>query len=190
MFHRRTLIAGFASAALLLTSPAFSQTATTDNLEITGGFARETAPMARTGAAYMTIRSLGEADRLLSYTTPVANRPELHTHIAGENGVMQMRQVEAIEVPAGGVVELKPGGLHLMMIDLTQQLVAGDTVAITLMFEKAGEVAIEVPVKSIAEMGDMSEMNEVSDMGDMDHSDEMSEMGEMGEMGDMDGEGH
>lgn len=159
MFQRRTLIAGLAAAALFSTGPAFAQHAMTDNLEVTGGFARETAPMAKVGAAFMTIRSLGEADRLVAYTTPVCNRPELHTHIEND-GVMQMRQVEAIDVPAGGVVELKPGGFHLMMIDLNQQLVEGETVAITLVFERAGEVAIEVPVKAMGAMGDM---------GDMDH---------------------
>lgn len=158
MFHRRTLIASLASATLILASPVFGQTAMTENLEITGAFARATAPMARVGAAFMTIRSLGVADRLVGYATPVCNRPELHTHIEND-GIMQMRQVEAVEVPAGGVVELKPGGYHLMMIDLNQQLVEGETIPLTLTFEKAGDVALEIPVLPIgAMMGDMGEM--------------------------------
>lgn len=60
---------------------------------------------------------------------------------------MRMRQVEAIDVPAGGSAELKPGGLHLMMIDLTGQLVEGETVDVTLVFEQAGEVNVTLPIK-------------------------------------------
>jgi len=163
MFHRRSLIAGLAAAALTLTSPAFGQNATTDTLEITGAFARATAPMAKAGAAFMTIRSLGAADRLVGFSTDACNRPELHTHIEND-GIMQMRQVEAVEIPAGGVAELKPGGYHLMMIDLNRQLVEGETVTLTLKFENAGEVTLEVPVLSIGAMGDMSGMDEKSGM--------------------------
>jgi len=151
MIHRRTLIASLAAAAMLLTTPALSQQAVTKNLEISDGFARETPPMARVGIAYLTITSLGEADRLVGYSTPACNRPELHTHIEND-GIMQMRQVEAVEVPAGGVAELKPGGLHLMMIDLNQRLEEGATVDITLVFENAGEVAVTVPVLGVGAM--------------------------------------
>jgi len=157
MFHRRALIASLASIALFVTSPAFGQQAVTENLEISGGFARATPPMARVGIAYLTITSLGEADRLVGYSTPACSRPELHTHIEND-GVMQMRQVEAIEVPAGGVAALKPGGFHMMMIDLTEQLVEGGTVALTLVFEEAGEVGLEVPVLAMGAMGAMGDM--------------------------------
>ena len=157
MFHRRALIASLASAALVLTGPAFGQQAVTENLEISGGFARATAPLAKVGATFLTIRSLGAADRLVGFASPLCNRPELHTHI-NDDGIMRMRQVEAIEVPAGGVAELKPGGFHLMMIDLNEQLVEGGTVALTLVFEKAGEVALEVPVLAMGAMGAMGDM--------------------------------
>ena len=155
MVHRRALISSLASAALLLTSPAVGQQAATENLEISDGFARATTPLAKVGAAFLTIRSLGAADRLVGYSSPLCNRPELHSHI-NDDGIMRMRQVEAIEVPAGGVAELKPGGFHLMMIDLNEQLVEGGTVALTLVFEEAGEVALEVPVLAMGAMGDMA----------------------------------
>ena len=71
----------------------------------------------------------------------------MHTHI-NDDGVMRMRQVEAIDIPAGGVAELKPGGLHLMMIDLTRQLVEGETVEVTLEFETAGTVTLTLPIKA------------------------------------------
>lgn len=145
MMNRRTAL-GALVAAGLFAKAGHAQDAATDTLEISGGFARATPPMAVTGAAFLTIRSLGEADRLVGYTSPACNRPELHTHI-NDNGVMQMRQVDAIELPAGGTVDLKPGGFHLMMIDLTGQLVEGETVDVTLVFEKAGEVTVTLPIK-------------------------------------------
>ncbi len=152
MFHPRALIAHLLAAAVALTSPAFAQQAVTEGLEISGGFARATPSLAKVGIAFMTIRSLGAADRLVGYTSPACNRPEMHTHIE-QDGVMKMRQVEAIEVPAGEVVELKPGGLHLMMIDLNEQLVEGGTVDFTLVFETAGEVAVTVPILGVGAMG-------------------------------------
>lgn len=145
MIHRRTMIAGLVAAGLLANA-THAQEATTDTLEISGGFARASAGMAKAGAAFMTITSLGEADRLVAFSSPACARPELHTHI-NDDGVMRMRQVEAIDVPAGGSAELKPGGLHLMMIDLTGQLVEGETVDVTLVFEHAGEVNVTLPIK-------------------------------------------
>ena len=146
MIHRRSMIAGLAAAGLLA-NPTRAQDATTETLEISGAFARATADMAMAGAAFMTITSRGAADRLVAFSSPACTRPELHTHI-NDNGVMRMRQVEAIDVPAGGTVELKPGGLHLMMIDLTRQLVEGETVEVTLVFESAGEVSVTLPIKA------------------------------------------
>lgn len=168
MTQRRLFIAGCA-AAFLTAAPLAAQDAVSDTLEITGGFARATAPMAKVGAAFLTIRSLGAADRLVAYETPACNRPELHTHIEND-GVMQMRQVEAIEVPAGGEVVLEPGGLHLMMIDLNAQLVEGGSVALTLVFEEAGEVALEVPIVALGAMGGMGDGDMGGDMDGGDHS--------------------
>ncbi len=152
MIDRRALLTRLTAVAVCLTTPAFAQQAATDNLEISGGFARATPELAKVGAAYLTITSLGTADRLVGFTTPACNRPELHTHI-DEDGVMRMRQVDAIDVPAGGVAELKPGGLHMMLIDLNGHLVEGETLDLTLVFEEAGEVAVTVPIKALGAMG-------------------------------------
>lgn len=151
MIHRRAFVASLTLAGALTAAPAWAQQASTENLLISGGFARATASMMTAGAAFMSIESKAEADRLVAFSTPACNRPELHTHI-NDNGVMQMRQVEAIDVPAGGAAVLQPGGLHLMMIDLTGQLVEGETLELTLVFEKAGEVSLSVPVKSAGAM--------------------------------------
>lgn len=146
MFIRRAFVASLALAGILFAAPARAQDARAETLDITGGFARASAGMAMAGAAFLTITSKGEADTLVAFTSPACNRPELHTHI-NDNGVMRMRQVDAIEVPAGGAAELKPGGLHLMLIDLNAQLIEGETVEVTLVFAKAGEVPVTLPIK-------------------------------------------
>ena len=139
-------ILGAAAVFAAMALPGFADGAMTDNLEITGGFARATAPSAMAGGAFLTIRSKGQADRLVAFTSPSCKRPELHTHIKDEGGVMRMRQVEAIEVPAGGEAVLEPGGLHLMCMGLTGALVEGEALSATLVFEQAGEVAVSLPI--------------------------------------------
>jgi periplasmic copper chaperone A len=146
MINRRAILATLALAGVMLSTPALAQQASTDNLEISGAFARASAGKAMAGAAFLTVTSLGEADRLVAFSSPACNRPELHTHI-NDNGVMRMRQVEAIDVPAGGEAVLKPGGLHLMMIDLNTQLIEGETVDVTLVFEQGGEIDVTLPIK-------------------------------------------
>lgn len=141
------------AAALALTAlPSFASDFTSDSLEITGAYSRATPASAMAGVAFMTIRSKGPADRLVSYTTEACERPELHTHIKDSEGVMRMRQVEAIEIPAGGEAVLQPGGLHLMCIGLNGPLTEGEEVTATLVFEKAGEVTLSWPVKDAGAM--------------------------------------
>ncbi|MFZ5918764.1 MAG: copper chaperone PCu(A)C [Chloroflexota bacterium] len=119
------------------------------NIEIEGAWARPSPKMAGAGAAYMILKNSGsEADKLVSASTTASKVVELHESFMDENNVMKMRPVEggAIEVPAGGSVELKPGGLHIMLIDLIEPLQSGQTVPLTLEFEKSGEIDIEVNV--------------------------------------------
>lgn len=99
------------------------------------------------GAIYMTINNTGDAaDRLMKATGDIAKSIELHTVI--KNGdVMQMRPVEAIDVPAKGSVKLMPGGFHVMLIGLNRDLKLGDTVDVTLQFEKAGAIKVTATVK-------------------------------------------
>jgi periplasmic copper chaperone A len=99
-------------------------------------------------AAYMLLRNSGkETDRLVSATSDVAESVEMHVSQT-ENDVTTMRPVEFIEVPAGGETELKPGGLHIMLIGLKHELKPGDTVKLTLRFEKAGAVSVEAEVRA------------------------------------------
>ncbi len=98
------------------------------------------------GAGFVTIRNAGAADRLLSASTPAAGRTELHTMLR-DGDIMRMRQVEAIVVPAQGAVTLAPGGLHVMLIGLTRPLAVGESVPLTLVFERAGEVTVNLAVQ-------------------------------------------
>ncbi|MDU8928521.1 copper chaperone PCu(A)C [Alisedimentitalea sp. MJ-SS2] len=145
---KRRVFLGVALVSMAMTGlPATAGDVTTDSLEISGAFSRASPKMAKAGAGFMTIRSLGPADTLLGFKSPACERPELHTHIKGEGGIMMMRKVEAIDIPAGGEAVLQPGSLHLMFIKLTEQLVEGQEIEATLIFEKAGEVKVTLPVK-------------------------------------------
>ena len=109
-------------------------------------WARATAPGAQVAAGYMLIRNPGgAADRLIGASSPVAARVELHVHL-NEGGVMKMREVKGYDVPAKGDFELKPGGAHLMFIDIKRPFKEGEKIPVRLKFEKAGDVPAEFHV--------------------------------------------
>lgn len=120
---------------------------TLGDLTLEGGFARATPPGAPVGGGFLTIVNGGdEDDRLVSASSPAAGRVEIH-EMAMEGEVMRMRELPGgLPVPAGERVELKPGGYHLMFMELKKPLVEGETVPVTLVFEKAGEVLVSLPV--------------------------------------------
>jgi hypothetical protein len=99
------------------------------------------------GALYVTINNReGEADALLSAATDLANSAELHETVE-RDGKMVVRRLPKFDVPAGGKLEIKPGGYHIMLLGLKQDLKPGDTVNVRLTFEKTGQMAVEAPVK-------------------------------------------
>jgi copper(I)-binding protein len=101
-----------------------------------------------TGGAFLTLRNAGpQPDRLLSASTPLARNTEVHETVR-EGDVMRMRPVAAIEVPAGGSVALRPGGAHVMMVGLSQALRPGTTLPLTLTFEHAGTIEVQVAVQA------------------------------------------
>ncbi|MCA3287924.1 MAG: copper chaperone PCu(A)C [Roseomonas sp.] len=105
------------------------------------------------GAGFMTLKNNGSApDRLISAASPAARVVELHTHIR-EGDVMRMRPVADIPIPPGQTVHLRPGGLHIMLIGLTEPLRQGATVPLTLRFERAGEVQVTLGVESAGARG-------------------------------------
>jgi copper(I)-binding protein len=95
----------------------------------------------------MKITSSGAADQLISATSTVSDDVQLHT-MTMDNNVMRMREVKQIDVPANGVVELKPGGLHLMFMNIKAPLKSGELVPVKLKFAKAGEVEVKMPVNA------------------------------------------
>jgi copper(I)-binding protein len=101
----------------------------------------------------MKIENKGSsADQLISASSPVSGEVQLH-EMAMDGNVMKMRQVKDIAVPAGGSVELKPGGLHLMFMNIKAPLAAGETVPLKLKFAKAGEVEVKLPVNAMGAQG-------------------------------------
>ena len=135
------------------TGPSAATTA--EAVSVSGPWARVTAPEATTSAAYMTITSK-DGDVLTNASVPagIAGMAQLHeTTTSGESmdsmdgesmsAMKGMKEVEQIDIPAGGSLELKPGGYHIMLMELAQPIAAGDTVPVTLTFEKAGEVTVD-----------------------------------------------
>lgn len=128
-------------------------------VSVSGPWARVTAPEATTSAAYMTITSK-DGDVLTNVSVPadIAGMAQLHeTTTSGESmdsmddesmaSMKGMKEVEQIDIPAGGSVQLKPGGYHIMLMELAKPIAAGDTVPVTLTFEKAGEVTVDAVAK-------------------------------------------
>lgn len=110
----------------------------------------------RPAAAYMKIHNMGEAaDKIVAVSSPLAERVELHTHTM-DNGVMRMRKVEAITLPAKGHTELKPGGLHLMIFGLKREIKKGEMLPLKLTLEGAGEIEIMASVGAKAGGADHS----------------------------------
>lgn len=127
------------------TATAAAESFSHGDITVTDPWARASAGPARNGAAFLTIISGGDADRLVAASAPVAKKTELHTHLM-EDGVMKMRPVEAIDVAAEEATVLQPGGLHIMFMGLHEPLTEGESFPLTLTFEKAGEMTVEVPV--------------------------------------------
>ncbi|MBI2236450.1 MAG: copper chaperone PCu(A)C [Magnetospirillum sp.] len=139
-------------SALFAAAALFAQPAWAADIEVTGAFVRASPAMAGAGAGFLTIANHGAADRLLGAEASVSKAVELHTHVK-DGDVYRMRAVEAIAVPAHGTVQLQPGGDHIMFIGLNEPLKEGAKVPVTLKFEKAGAVKVEMPVLGVGAMG-------------------------------------
>ncbi|MBB04654.1 MAG: copper-binding protein [Pseudooceanicola sp.] len=143
MSRFKLLLAGTASLT-------FSSAAMAD-IVVVDAYALSSGQMARSGAAFMVLQNTGaEEDRLIDVLSSAAKMVALHTHVQSDDGVMSMREVEqGIVVPAEGRAELARGGDHVMFMGLTAPFEEGATIEATLVFEVAGEVPVELPVRSI-----------------------------------------
>ncbi len=135
-----TLLA--AATTLCAVMPALAE------IEIRDPYARAAMPTAKAGAAFMEIANTGpDDDRLVAAASDIAAKVELHTHIANSEGVMQMVHVEdGFPIPAGQSHMLERGGDHVMFMGLTGPMNDGETVSVTLTFEKAGDITLDIPV--------------------------------------------
>lgn len=165
----------FSAVTTMTANPATAQEYKQGSLKIENTRARVILQN-RPAAGFMDVHNMGdEADRIISATSPMADKVELHTHKM-ENGVAKMRRVETIDVPAKSHVALKSGGLHLMIFGLKHKMKPGDKLPMKIVFEKAGSVDVEFAVESISGR----EMDKKMDHSDhsghdskkkMDHSD-------------------
>ena len=120
-------------------------------IQVEKPWARATAPGAKVAGGYMLIRNAGAAaDRLVAASSPAAAKVELHVHV-NEGGVMKMREVPGYDVPARSTFELKPGGAHLMFMEIKRPFKEGEKLPVTLKFEKAGEIRAEFHVGRLGE---------------------------------------
>ena len=162
MTIRRAILTAFAVLSL-------ASCAGEDAVSVEGQWARTSPSMASMGAAYMSI-SAAEDDHLVGVSVPasVAARAEIHEMVPVDSehdmdhdidhdeemsmdmGAMVMQQVMALDLPAGTAVELEPGGYHIMLIDLAEPLVEGQTFEVTLDFAEAEDMTVQVEVRSEA----------------------------------------
>lgn len=118
-------------------------------IKVEDAYVRAVPPGSKASASFMKITNKDKVDHsLVVAESGVATNVELHTHIH-KDGMMMMRQVKKIDLPAGKTVELKPGGLHVMLIGLTKQIKPGDQVNLTLIYENGKKTRLTAPVKKI-----------------------------------------
>jgi hypothetical protein len=116
-------------------------------IEINKAWIREVPPVSSLSAVYMIIENSGsEDDRLIEVNTDVADRAELHTTLIDEKDIVSMQKSKFIDIPSGKSVELKPGGSHIMLIGLKNQIKAGDNIELNLKFEKSGVIKVQAQV--------------------------------------------
>jgi periplasmic copper chaperone A len=149
----RSIEACMAAAVLLLALAGVVRaepTASVGEVAVHDAWARASIGPVRTSAAYLTLEVTGERpDRLIAAASPIAETVGLHTHVM-DGDIARMRPVAAIEIAPGAPVVLEPGGLHIMLMGLRQPLVEDETLPLSLTFERAGTVELEVPVKGMA----------------------------------------
>ena len=149
---RLLAICTFAGMGFGLSFSVHAQEAKVGSIKVENAYTRATVPGQQVAGGFMKIENKGAADQLVSASSPVAGEVQLH-EMAMDGNVMKMRQVKDIAVPAGGEVELKPGGLHLMFMNIKAPLAAGESVPVKLKFAKAGEVEVKMPVNAIGAQG-------------------------------------
>ena len=148
MFVRSPLLALL--ALLLMALPAAAHDYKLGALEIGQPWARATPPTAPTGGGYLSVKNTGTTpDRLMSASSPAAGTVQVHD-MKMDGNVMRMRELDGpLEIKPGETVTLAPGGMHLMMMGLKAPLKQGERVPLTLVFEKAGKIDVDIVVTAM-----------------------------------------
>lgn len=168
----RVFPAIFATLACLTAASitATAHEASNAGVTVAHPWARATPGGVTNGAAYLEIKTAdGVTDRLISASSPVAGRVELHTHIK-DGEVMRMRRVDNLDLKPGTSVVLQPSGGHVMLMDLKAPLKEGDLVKLILTFEKAGPLEVEATVEPIGATGPHGLAHQPSQSPAPDHS--------------------
>ncbi len=139
-------VVGYANA---VTRPGFILAAS-DGVSVSDAWARATPGGATTGAAYVMLMGGSQPDEVVGASTPVAGTAAVHQTVS-DNGVMKMRAVPSLPVPAGAMVSMKPGGYHIMLTGLKKPLVAGETFPLTLTFAHSAAVTVDVKVRGLGQ---------------------------------------
>lgn len=138
---------GLGAAVLVGWLAAVSPAAGSGALSVEGAWARASIGDSKVSAVYLVVTNRGEAaDRLVGAAADRAGHTMIHRSVV-EDGVMKMRRVESVEIPPGESVRLDPGGLHVMLRGVSSRLETGESISVTLVFERAGELALSVPVR-------------------------------------------
>lgn len=145
----KTLAAVFAVAALACCGPQTSSAV--GAFKVDHAVFAPPAGLHGVTAGYFTLQNTGGADTLLSVSTPAATSVEMHES-AMENGMMSMKRLDKVAVPAGGIVAFEPGGKHLMMFGVKSDIPVGSQAKFTLTFAKAGQKEYDFTVTPLGEM--------------------------------------
>lgn len=145
----RSIAAGAALCLSLGSHAAEPAPAASELVQVQGAYVRAVPPGQPNSALFLDLTNQGDTDQVLVDAKSTASKVvELHTH-REEDGMMKMRRVDKIALPAGETVRLQPGGLHIMLIGLERQLAAGDEVEITLVYGDGGNTTLTAPVKRV-----------------------------------------
>lgn len=145
IFRVALTVLAFSTAPL-----AMAQEFKSGEIQIDHLYSRAMLPVAKVGGGYLTITNAGEADRLVSAQSERAGSVQVHD-MQMNDGIMVMRELtDGLDIPAKSTVELKPGGYHMMFMNVTQPFKEGEKVKATLVFEKAGPIDVEFEVGPVA----------------------------------------
>lgn len=147
----KPLLTALAASAFLFAAPSFAGSAA-DDVSVSDAYVRLAPPGQAVTGAFMTFKNAGDKDhKIVKADNPASRVTELHTH-TDEGGMMRMRQVKEIDIKTKGEAVLKPGGLHIMLIDLKQSLKEGENIEMTVSFEDGSSKKISAPVKKPQDM--------------------------------------